>query len=207
MSVEEYDLMSSKDKVNSQQVNDSTVKSKVFTLTDDIIDRWGDGYTRDQYKAFERKYNHIRKSYSEKTAIHTEALCKYVRFSCMEEIATANGEHQAAKNWGVLAKDAASAAKLQVVQLSASDLSEGLDTFGQVARKVEESIDIIPILPQFKRRYVDDVDFTIHMYVNYIRNLQGLPDVEYSEIYDYLERRKEQYLKDTGQLEDKDGDN
>lgn len=158
-----------------------------------LINKWGEGYSSEEYRAFERKYGMLKNNYQEKTAMHTEALLTYIRYRVKEELATAKGDSKSAKDWGALAKDAATAAKINPSQLSQSDLSDGLDNFGQLVRSVEQAVDIIPILPQFKERPNDKVDFTIWCYVNYIRDLKGLPLASYEEIYSFYEARKKEY--------------
>ncbi|GAV11298.1 hypothetical protein [Paenibacillus sp. NAIST15-1] len=174
-------------------INQQFTLSTQFQLTDELIDKWGDGYTSDEYRSFERKYSMLKNNYQEKTAMHTEALLTYIRYRVKEELATAQGDSKAAKEWGTLAKDAATAAKINPSQLSKSDLSDGLDTFGQLVRTVEQAVDIIPILPRFKARPQDRGDFTLWCYVNYARDLKGLPAAEYKDIYEFYEVRKKAY--------------
>lgn len=160
---------------------------------EEIIYKWGEGYSALEYKMFERKYNMLKNNYPEKTAMHTEALLTYIRYRVKEEVATASGDSKAAKEWGTLAKDAATAAKINPSQLSKSDLSDGLDTFGQLARSVEQVVDIVSILPRFKERPQDRGDFTIWCYINYVRDLKGLPLADYSDIYKFYDERKKAY--------------
>jgi hypothetical protein len=162
-------------------------------ITDDLINKWGYGYDKEEYLAFERKYAMLRNNYQEKTAMHTEALLTYIRYRVKEEMSTAKNDVKAAKEWGALAQKAAQDAKINPSQLSKSDLSDGLDTFGQLVRTVEQAVDIIPILPKFKEKPQDKVDFTIWCYVNYIRDLKGLPLADYSDIYNFYEERKKEY--------------
>src|SRR5690606_9951092 len=111
----------------SEEVKEITgINKPKFLITDEIIDRWGEGYSDEEYKAFERKYRTLRNNYQEKTAMHTEALITYVRYRVKEELATSKGDFKAAKEWGSLAKDAATAAKINPSQLSKADLSDGL---------------------------------------------------------------------------------
>ena len=91
--------------------------------------------------------------------MHTEALLNYIRYRVKEEIATAKGDVKEAKEWGALAKDAATAAKINPSQLSKADLSDGLSTFSELSQAVEKAVDIIPILPRFKYRPNDALDF------------------------------------------------
>lgn len=188
-----FEAQNSKDKL---EVNNND------NITDELINKWGFGYEKDEYLAFERKYAMLKNNYQEKTAMHTEALLTYVRYRVKEEISTAQNDVKAAKEWGALAQKAAQDAKINPSQLSKSDLSDGLDTFGQLVRTVEQAVDIIPILPQFKEKPQDKVDFTLLCYVNYIRDLKGLPLAEYSDIYNFYEERKREYAQRNMEIEE-----
>jgi len=161
-----------------------------FIVTEEIIDKWNFGYTTEEYYYFEKKYNQLKNNYSEKTAMHTEALLNYIRYRVKEELATAKGDVKEAKEWGSLAKDAATAAKINPSQLSAADLTDGLSGFGQLVRAVEQVVDIVEILPKFKQKPQDNVDFTLWCYINYVRGLKGLGDCEYKDIYGFYEQKK-----------------
>jgi hypothetical protein len=170
-------------------------------ITPQLVDKWGEGYTPDEYRSFERKYQMLKNNYQEKTAMHTEALLTYIRYQVKGELATAKGDIRAAKDWGSLAQKAAQDAKINPSQLSKSDLSDGLDTFGQLVRSVEQAIDIIPILPKFRSRPQDKVDFTLLCYINYVRDLKGLPLATYDEIYSFYDQRKKDFESSTGDLD------
>ncbi|MWV44960.1 hypothetical protein GRF59_15160 [Paenibacillus sp. HJL G12] len=158
----------------------------------ELIDKWGD-YPTEEVVLFEKKYKQLKVNYPERTAMHTEALQIYVRYRVKEELATTKGLYKEAEAWGKLAKEAATAAKINPSQLSKADLSDGLDSFSQLTRNVEQAIDVIEILPYFKERPQDSVDFTIWCYVNYVRDLKGLPVADYKEIYSFYEQRKKEY--------------
>ena len=51
-----------------------------FEVTQDMIDMFGEGYTRIEYKNMYKKYNDMQKNYTIQTNIHKEALLTYVRF-------------------------------------------------------------------------------------------------------------------------------
>jgi hypothetical protein len=192
-------LKDSKSIIESQNKSSSTNKQHTsifnsdFKVTPEIVEKWGYGYSDEEYMAFIDKYGKLKNNYQEKTAMHTEALLTYIRYRVKEEMATAKGEVKDAKAWGDLATRAASDAKINPSQLSKSDLSDGLDTFGQLVRSVEQAVDIIPILPKFKERPQDKVDFTLLCYINYIRDLKGLPLAKYPDIYQFYEQRKKEY--------------
>lgn len=166
-----------------------------FKITEEVIDRWGANYESIEYESFERKYRMLKNNYLEKTAMHTEALLNYIRYQVKQEMATAANNVGEAKSWGALANSAAIAAKINPSQLSKSDLTDGLSTFGELVRATEQAVDIIEILPQFKEKPQDKVDFTLWCYINYIRDLKGLPPCEYKDIYQFYEERKKEYDK------------
>jgi hypothetical protein len=166
---------------------------KNMEVTDDIIMKWGFGYPDEEYQAFERKYLLLRENYTEKTAMHTEALLNYIRYRVKEEICTAKGNVKDAKEWGSLASKQATDAKINPSQLSKADLQDGLNTFGELSRAVEQVVDIISILPTFKESPKDKPDFVLWCFINYIRDLKGLPLCEYKEIWQFYEDRKNQY--------------
>jgi hypothetical protein len=176
-----------------EQISPNKIRNTQFEVTDELISKWGEGYTPEEFRSFERKYALLKNNYQEKTAMHTEALLTYIRYRVKEELATAKGEIKDAKEWGQLAQKAAQDAKINPSQLSKSDLSDGLDTFGQLVRSVEQAVDIIPILPIFKEKPQDKVDFTILCYINYIRDLKGLPLAKYEDVYRFYEERKKEH--------------
>ena len=98
-----------------------------FFVTEEIIDKWGYGYSDEEYFNFEKKWNKLIDNYGEKTALHTEALIIYIRFRVKEELATANGDVVSAEKWARMAKEAATSAKINVLQLSKSDLNGGIE--------------------------------------------------------------------------------
>lgn len=155
-----------------------------------LIDKWGFGYSDEELYSFEKKYNLLKNNYPEKTAMHTESLLIYIRYRVKEEIATSRGDVGEATKWGQLADKASERAKINPNQLSKADLSGGLSGFGELARAVEQAVDIIPILPKFKEKPQDKVDFTLWCYINYVRRLKNLPDAEYKDIYNFYDERK-----------------
>lgn len=158
-----------------------------------LIDKWGFGYSDEELYSFERKYNLLKNNYPEKTAMHTESLLTYIRYRVKEELATAKGDVAEAQKWGQLADKASERAKLNPSQLSKADLSGGLNGFGELVRAVEQAEDIIPILPKFKKKPQDAIDWTLWCYINYVRRLKNLPDAEYEEIWKFYDERKKEY--------------
>ena len=161
----------------------------------ELYEKWGYGYESEEiYMAFEKKYLLLKNSYPEKTSMHSEALLKYIRYAVMSERCVVVGDVKGSKDWADLAHKAATAAQINPSQLSKSDLLGGLSTVGELVKAIEESEDVIPILPQYKEAPQDKIDFTIWCYINYIRDLFSLPLCEYNEVYDFYRIRKEEYI-------------
>jgi hypothetical protein len=183
---------------NSYNNTNSTNKSDDFVLTDEIIELFGAGYNNDEYKAMWRKYKFLQNNYPDVTNLHVEALTSYVRYAVKEEFAIASGQVGEAEKWGKLKKDAATAAKINPSQLSKADLQGGLNSFSELIKAVEQAVDIIPILPQFKFRPNDALDFIIWCYINYARDLKGIPLCEYKDVYKFYDKRKQEYIEQYG---------
>lgn len=175
-----------------------TLGEDVFEVTPEMVNLFGEGYTRIEYKNMYRKYNAIKMNYSIQTNLHQEALVTYVRFKVKEELATAKGDVAEAQKWYNAAQDAADNAKLTPKQLTQADLQGGINSFSEIFKAVEQAVDVIPILPRFKFRPNDALDFNIWCYINYARELQGLPQCTYKEVYEFYDKKKQEYLDQYG---------
>ena len=169
-----------------------------FEVTDDIIRLFGEGYTKSEYRKMYNKYENLKLNYSIQTNLHQEALATYVRFKVKEEDATAKGDVAEAMKWYNAAQSAAENGKLTPKQLSESDLHGGINSFSEIFKAVEQAVDIIPILPSFKFRPNDALDFTIWCYINYARDLQGLPQCSYEDVYKFYDKKKQEYIDQYG---------
>lgn len=169
-----------------------------FEITPEVIELFGDGYQKIEYKKMYEKYNKLKTSYYLQTSLHQESLATYVRFKVKEEIATAKGDVVEAKKWYDAAIDAADRGKLTPKQLTQADLQKGVNSFSELSLAVEQATDIISILPKFKYQPNDAPDFIIWCYINYGRKLKGLPLVEYKDIYEFYDKRKKEYLSQYG---------
>ena len=169
-----------------------------FEVTSEIKDLFGDGYTTVEYKNMFEKYEKLKLNYSLQTNLHQEALATYVRFKVKEEEATALGNVDEAKKWYDAAQNAAEKAKLTPKQLTKADLQSGVNSISELSKALEQAVDVIKILPQFKYRANDAPDFNIYCYVNYERELNGQPQVDYSEIYSFYDKKKKEYIAQNG---------
>jgi hypothetical protein len=180
-------------KKQNEMIKPLSVKTE-FVLTDEIENKWGFGFEPvELYEYFEKKYKQLKNNYVEKTSMHTESLKKYIIYQVRAEIATAKGFFVEAEKWSKMANEAAKAGNINPNQLTKVDLSDGVETFSELSRMVEKAVDIIPILPKFKEKPQDKVDFTILCYVNYIRNMMNLPEATYPELYEFYKEKREQH--------------
>ena len=169
-----------------------------FTVTDDIKDLFGDGYSTLEYKKMFEKYEKLKINYSLQTNLHQEALATYVRFKVKEEEATAQGSVDEAKKWYDAAQNAAEKAKLTPKQLTKSDLDGGVTSMSELSKALEQAVDVVKILPRFKYRPNDAVDFNIWCYVNYERRLNDKVEVQYEDVYKFYDEKKRQYIEQNG---------
>lgn len=174
------------------------VKKDDFKVTDDIVELFGEGYTKSEYRKMMKKYQEMSKTYAMQTTIHKEALVTYVRFKVKEEIATAKGEVGEAEKWYKAAQTAAEQGKLTAKQISKEDLQGGLVNFSDIFAAVEGAKERIKIFPEFKYNPKDAADFIIWCYINYERNLNNMPEVEYKDIYEFYDRKKQEYIETYG---------
>lgn len=174
------------------------LNEQVFEVTPEMVNMFGEGYSRLEYKKMYQKYEAMTKTYIIQTNLHQEALLTYIRFKVKEEMATAKGDVQEAQKWYQAAQDAAEKAKLTPRQLSKEDLQGGLTNFSDIFTAVEGAKERIKIFPEFKYQPNDAADFIIWCYVNYERNLNNLPEVEYSDIYKFYDKKKQEYINTYG---------
>lgn len=173
-------------------------KHKNFQITEGICEKWGYGYQPEEYFYFEKKWKKLIDNYGEKTSLHNEGLIVYIRFRVKEEIATANGDIKSAKEWGSLATSAARDAKINVAQLSKSDISGGVELVGQIFEAAESELGIIPLLPKLLEQPYDDADMIIWAIINYGRRLEDKSRVNYKDIWFFYDEMLEEHFKQKG---------
>lgn len=111
------------------------------------------------------------------------------------------GNSKEAQDWMNMYLKAMEAGKLTPAKLTNSDLG-GMDSFGELARMVEQAQDIVPILPKFKEKPQDKPDFTIWCYLNYIRHMMDLPMCEYEDIWKFYEERRKDFEESRKHLQE-----
>ena len=191
------DITDIDEKGNVVDKDNKKIKSDIgdFEITDEIVELFGEGYTRAEYKKMVKKYNDMTKTYVVQTNLHKEALLTYVRFKVKEEIATARGDVAEAQKWYQAAQDAAEKAKLTPRQLSKEDLQGGIVNFSDIFAAVEGAKEWIKIFPEFKYQPKDAADFIIWCYINYERRLNNMPEAEYKDVYAFYDEKKREYIE------------
>ena len=201
--INEFKGMRWKDSIyeNVEKPNETRTPSHIEKIEDDELDvlkeKFGYGYIDTEYVLFEKKYQDLRPSFQLTTTMHEECLREYCIDKVKEGLAKAKGDFKEAKEWASMAKEQASSGKLNPSQMTKSDLSGGLDTFGQMRRMVEETSkgEMLTLLPNFMEKPKDRVDITLWLYVNYIRDLKGLEECEYKDIWEFYNKRVAEYEK------------
>lgn len=169
-----------------------------FVVTDEILDLFGEGHSKNTYRKMWNKFEKLKQNYSLQTNLHIEALATYVRFKVKEEEATALGKYEEANKWNQASQAAANNAKLTPKLLTQADMQGGVTSISEIAKACEEAVDIIEILPRFLYQPNDAPDFIIWCYINYCRKLKGLPECEYKDIYEFYDKKKQEYLDQYG---------
>lgn len=160
-----------------------------------LVELFGEGFKKSEYKQMYRRYKELENNYPVgRSAMHQEALVTYVKYAYKRDKAISEDDIEAADKWGKLASKQATDAKINPSQLSAADLSDGITNFSKIAEAVEREQDIIPLLPTYNQPN-DKIDYAIWQMILYIRRLQNLPEVTYSELYKFLMEKYEENKK------------
>lgn len=172
---------------------------EVDMVTDAMREKFGSNYSNEELLAMDKKYRFLQSSYDETTSMHTEAITSYVRYRVKEEMATERDDINSAKAWGALAEKSAVSAGITPQQLKKADLVGGITTFGELTQIIEENADgVIPVLPRYRPRPDDSIDMNIFMYINYARHLEGKDLCSYEDVYKFYDKRRDEYVKKTG---------
>ena len=116
-------------KVFIKDLNQGLVKEKIKgdkTIVENLEQKWGKGFTAEEYETMEEEFNKLEKFLGKKTDLHIEALKKYIIYSSKEKTALAEGKDlKEVKEWSSLADKAAENAQLKIKQLS-GDFGDGI---------------------------------------------------------------------------------
>lgn len=178
------------------------VVDETINITE-LEEKYGYGFQPEEYKNFERKYNKLHRGYKEKTDLHTERLLTYIIHKVKGEMAAASGNVSEAEKWEKLAQTDATAAKLNISQLSKSDITGGIDLIPQLVEAVEQHASLIPLLPKLLEQPYDDADLIIWANINYNRHVEDKPFIPYRDVWNFYDKMLEEYYKQKGYDEEK----
>lgn len=194
------------EKVINNSVDDDIIEQEIeqpiydeISELEEAKELFGKGFERQAYLEMNKRLNELRNNYAyDRSAMHKEALITYVKYAYKRDEAIANDDMDSADKWGKLAAKQANDAKINPSQLSQADLSEGLTCFSQLSQAVEREVDIIPHLKKYTERPLDRIDYTIYMIMDYLRDLEGKPHIEYKDVYQYIFNQKDRNSKKFG---------
>jgi len=139
-----------------------------FNLDQSIINFWGSGYTKEQYRKLQNFKEEMESSYEIETASHKDYLKKICIVSLKMEDALAKDDIGNFKKLSDAYDSLMHSAKFTAVQRSAADRTGGLNTFGEFFEFIEKE----GFIPKY---HVDEpqdiVDETIQNLMKYTKNL------------------------------------
>lgn len=182
--------------LTSVKDNEDTVNQRIhpssFVPTDEIYDKWGFGFTNEEYCFFEKKEKQLSDIQRMKnTDIY---FMDYIKYQVKAEMAQGKNNAKDMETFSKLAKQAADTGMFSPEKIAKSNLLDGINSFGELSKSVERVKDVIEILPKYLALPQDNVDFTIWCYINYNRDMLGMPLIKYYEVYAFIEERRQEYL-------------
>lgn len=153
-----------------------------FKITKEMVIKWGK-FEPEQYMMLEDLYQNLLSSYD----IDNRSQEEYLKTACLYQLrnieAIRQGNAQEASKWGGLFDSYMASGKLKPNQLSESDKMGGVTNFATFFQFIEKSNDFIPTFPDL---IIDDIDYAIFKFINYNRNLMGLPEISLGEVKDFM---------------------
>ena len=74
----------------------------------------------------------------------------------------------------------------------------GISSFSEFFQKVERTKDVIRILPKYRYRPNDALDFVIWCFINYCRRLEGKTECAYEDVYKFYDEKVAEYIQQYG---------
>lgn len=168
-------------KVNSLiQYKDKTfADSDIFNVKNDnldtqsyeLIEKWGEGYTQDQYRKLEKFYQDMYNSFHIDTPTHRQLLKFICILNLKMEECLQNGDTAGFAKLSQQYETMMRSAKFRPIDRVSADVASGMRTFSQIFEEVEKRGFVEPDKIQVEQ---DIVDKEIMYKLNYIRKLLNL---------------------------------
>lgn len=175
-------VFNDKEDKNSFLEDDNNIFNN-FVITKEMVLKWGKGFRPDQYMMLEDLYQNLYNNYD----IDNRSQEEYLKTACLYQLrnieAIREGNAAEAQKWGSLFDSYMASGKLKPNQLSEADKMGGVTNFATFFQFVEKSNDFIPTFPDL---ILDDIDYAIYKFINYNRQLMGLPEIQLGEVKNFM---------------------
>lgn len=156
----------------SVEIEESQIEQiqKEDEIPQELIDRWGEGYTLKEYKILENKYREIEMQYALETGIHKDIARKLCKISLEMDKSLQEGNINAFKKLQEAYSNLMGDGKLKPVQMDLSSITGGLNTISEWVRKIEENEPIPEYIPDKE----DDVERTAKWFIEHMKKVLGV---------------------------------
>lgn len=171
-----------KKKIIKQKTKIRTEEDKEKENIENLKKIWGETYDEDKILRFQQLYSKYLLNHKGKLNDFQEnGLRKHCRYSVLADLSTnikdiSEYEKQAAK----VAQDYG----LEVGSIE-EDISKSLFISPDMAKIIEESVEIVPDFFEWDNDIKDDIDFAIFCNISYQRMLEGKSQIKYIDLYEY----------------------
>ena len=180
------------------QVGKIEQTEEIKEVSQTLISKWGAGIPVELYQVFEKMYNEIAPIYNVDNPLKRIYLVKFIKYTVLSDYHLSENDFKKSKEYSSLAKEVAQDGQLNPKEFSKIN-SGGINSLSELIKMVEEEVDIIETMPIYTKRPKDKLDFTIWVMINYLRRLEDLPEVEYSDLfkfYDDMEKSRKNTIVD-----------
>jgi hypothetical protein len=145
-----------------------TIPELNFTVTPEMIKRWGTGYTPEEYMYLENMWEEMHNSYQIETASHKDYTKKICKISLQIDKADRANDTKLLTQLIQAYDKLMHSAKFTAVQRTAADRTGGLNSFGEWFALAEKE----GFIPRYHTDEPQDiVDLTMEEYKKYVREL------------------------------------
>ena len=176
--------------------NKTTAKDTGIKITKAVKERWGDGYSNDEYRKLEKFYSELKQANEITTPQHRKIVEQLVKLSLKMDQALDSGDSQTYKKYADAYKDLIASAGLRPIDKSGKDTATGMKTFSAITEAVESRGFIKPKPIEENQDIVDAVIYYILNYKLKLLNMSQLAEApeDTPKVEDYLDKdAKEEY--------------